>query len=119
MKIYFYNWKRLLIINSNNSFERKKILRKIVNEKIMQSDYFLKLMKFSLINFLRFYKNFSQEQNKNNNNGEININYNKDIYIYNKSELIYIEEYEIEKEKEKENIKNKIIDVRAISSNVE
>ena len=122
MKIYFYNWKRLLIVNCNNSFERKIFLRKIVNEKITQSDYFSRLMKFSLFNFLKFYKTFSEknEEKENDNSFDDNNNNNNDKEIplpINESLITKKSEFFLNENEENIRNKNKIIDIKTISSN--
>lgn len=120
LKIYFYNWKRLLTINNNNSFEKKIFLRKIVNEKISQSDYFTRLMKYSFINFLKFYRNFSEKNNRNyyENENEQENNYEENNNNNNEENIINNKDYNFLSLEEKEKIRNKIIDIRTVSSNV-
>lgn len=115
LKIYFYNWKRLLIVTTKNSFEKKIFLRKIVKEKISQSDYFARLMKFSLLNFLKFYKNFSEKNEKKIEINENNFNDNEQLSI---NESLITKKSEFLNREEEEKMKNKIIDIRKISSSV-
>lgn len=103
-KIYFYNWKRLLFLNPSNSFEKKLLLRKIVKEKISKQDYFSRLMKFSLMNFLNFFRNFSFKEQQNSKEKKFLISENP----RNLKNFL----------SEEENQNEKLFDIRTIASNV-
>lgn len=58
LKSYFYNWKRIIKINFLTSWDKKAILRKLVNKKIYNENFSERLLRRAFIKLINKYRSF-------------------------------------------------------------